>query len=90
MDKKEIISQLYKILLLYEDAINLHSSVKEQDYLGYLDRVYIYWRGIGCGDIFNIIKGLHSIGLKAEHHTVKSMVFHMIDVAQKVVENNGV
>lgn len=90
MQKKELISQIYKILLLYEDAINTCSSVQEKDYLGYLDRIYVYWRGVGCDEIFNTIKGLHSLSLDVEHHIVKSMVFHMIDIIQKGGTVNGI
>lgn len=83
MEQKELIAQIYKILLLYEDVYNGQSSVCENDYLGYLDRMYVYWVGNGNSEIFNIIKGLYSLGMTVEHKTVKSMVFHMISVLQK-------
>ena len=83
MEKKELISQVYKILLLYEDAIDINSSVCENDYLGYLDRIYVCWVGIGNKEVYYIIKGLKSLGLEAEHQTVRSMVFHIINIIEK-------
>ena len=83
MDKKELISQIYKILLLYEDAINEYSTITENAYLGYLDRIYIYWVCIGDEEIFYILKGLRSLGLSVEHHIVRSMIFHIISLIEK-------
>lgn len=84
MTKQELISQIYKILLLYEDVLDINSTVKPQDYLAYLDRLYVYWLGVGRDDVFNIIRGLRMLELNAEHQTVKQMVFHVIDVVQKM------
>lgn len=83
MKQKDLIAQLFKILLLFEDIGKIGSNIQENDYLGYLDRLYVFWRGMGKDDIFPIIKGLYSLGVKADHKTVKSMVFHMIDIIQK-------
>lgn len=83
MKQKELISQIFKILLLYEDVLNSNSNVTEKDYLSYLNRIYIFWLGANREDIYNIIKGLQTLGITAEHKTVKSMVFHIIDVLQK-------
>lgn len=87
MKQKELISQLFKILLLFEDIGKNNSNIQENDYLRYLDRLYVFWRGIGQDDIFPIIKGLYSLGSKANHDTVKSMVFHMINIVQKDGDN---
>lgn len=87
LKQKEIISQFYKILLLYEDVFNDNSSVTENDYLRYLNRIYIYWLGANKENIYNILKGLYSLGLNAKHETVKSMVFHMIDLVEKEGNN---
>lgn len=84
MDKQKLIADIYKILLLYEDVIDENSVIKGPDYLGYLDRMYVYWVGVDCREIYNIIKGLRVLGLNVEHQTVKSMVFHVIDVIQKM------
>lgn len=85
--EKEIISQFYKILLLYEDACSSQSSITEKDYLRYLNRIYIYWLGADREKIYNILRGLYLLGLSAEHETVKSMVFHIIDLIEKEGEN---
>lgn len=83
MEKKQLISQIFKILLLYEDAIAQEDGITKDDYIGYLDRLYIYWLGIGCSDIYNIIKGLKALELNVEHKVVKSMVFHIINLIEK-------
>lgn len=90
MEKKEQISQIYKILLLYEDIFDESSVVKLKDYLNYLDRIYIYWVGTGNSEIFNIIKGLKLLSLEVEHDTVKSMVFHIINLIEKGGERVGI
>lgn len=90
MEKKEQISQIYKILLLYEDIFDESSVVELKDYLNYLDRIYIYWVGTGNSEIFNIIKGLKLLSLEVEHDTVKSMVFHIINLIEKGGERVGV
>lgn len=78
MDKEKIISQIYKILLLYEDVID--KKIALQDYLSYLDRMYVYWVGADRKDIYNVIKGLRVLEENVEHQTVKSMVFHLIHI----------
>ena len=83
MKQKDLISQIFKILLLYEDVLNVDSNVTEKEYLSYLNRIYIFWLGANRQDIYNIIKGLQMLGINAEHQVVKSMVFHIIDVIQK-------
>lgn len=90
MEKKEQISQIYKILLLYEDIFDESSVVELKDYLNYLDRIYIYWVGTGNSEIFNIIKGLKLLSLEVEHDTVKSMVFHIINLIEKGGERVGI
>ena len=86
MEKKELIAQVYKILLLCEDVIDDSSSIQEKDYLGYLNRIYVYWLGANRDDIFNIVKGLYTLGINATHDIVKQMVFHIIDIIQKGVD----
>lgn len=90
MEKKEQISQIYKILLLYEDIFDESSVVELKDYLNYLDRIYIYWVGTGNSEIFNIIKGLKLLSLEVEHDTVKSMVFHIINLIEKGGKRVGI
>lgn len=83
MKKKELISQIFKILLLYEDAIAQQDGIIKENYIGYLDRLYVFWLGVGCSDIYNILKGLKTLGLNVEHKVVKSLVFHIINLIER-------
>lgn len=80
MNKKDIAS-IYKILILYENLSN--EDITIDSYLNYIDRLYVYWVGVGDKEIYEILKGLWILGLNAGHKRVKSMVFHMIDVIEK-------
>lgn len=82
MNEKEI-SSIYKILVLYEEIEKNESLDNIDSYLNYLDRLYIYWLGIGNKEIYEIIKGLWILGKNAGHKRVKSMVFHLIDIIKK-------
>lgn len=82
MNEKEI-SSIYKILVLYEEIEKNESLDNVDSYLNYLDRLYVYWLGIGDKEIYEIIKGLWILGKNAGHKRVKSMVFHLIDIIKK-------
>lgn len=82
MNEKEI-SSIYKILVLYEEIEKNESLDNIDSYLNYLDRLYVYWLGIGDKEIYEIIKGLWVLGKNAGHKRVKSMVFHLIDIIKK-------
>ena len=82
MSEKEI-SSIYKILVLYEEIEKNESLDNVDSYLNYLDRLYVYWLGIGNKEIYEIIKGLWVLGKNAGHKRVKSMVFHLIDIIKK-------
>lgn len=82
MSEKEI-SSIYKILVLYEEIEKNESLDNIDSYLNYLDRLYVYWLGIGDKEIYEIIKGLWILGKNAGHKRVKSMVFHLIDIIKK-------
>lgn len=85
MDSKQIISSFFKILLLYEDVNNPRSEVTEQDYITYLNRQYVRFLGSGVSEVYNLIKGLQTLGMSAEHSVVKTIVFHLIDLTKKGV-----
>lgn len=76
-------SGIFKILYIYEDAINENKEVSEHDYLTYLDRLYIKYLGKDNEEIYATLKGLHKLGIKASHKSVKSVVFHLIDLLEK-------
>ena len=83
MDNKKEIAAIYKILVLYEEFTNNESPINIDSYLNYIDRLYVYWFGIGEEEIYSILKGLWKLGLNAGHRRVKSLVFHMIDIINK-------
>lgn len=88
--KKNLIPPIFKILLLYEDVNNSESNITEKDYLKYLDRLYIRYCGFANQEICQTIKGLHSLGVKIEHDSVKATVFHLIDLINKGVSDSGI
>ena len=83
MDKSKEISAIYKILILYEELSENKSPINIDSYLNYIDRLYVYWLGIGEEEIYYILKGLWDLGANAGHKRVKSLVFHIIDIINK-------
>ena len=79
--KEKDISSIYKILILYENINDSEGNINS--YLNYIDRLYVYWFGIGEEEIYSILKGLWKLGANAGHKRVKSLVFHMIDIVKK-------
>lgn len=80
---KRNISPIYKILLLFEDVQDPNSNIAEGDYLSYLDRLYIQYLGAEKREIYETIRGLHTLGAQAEHSSVKRAVFHLIELIEK-------
>lgn len=87
---KNLISPIYKILLLYEDVNNPNETVTEAEYLKYLERLYIRYLGYGNREIYETIKGLSTLGTSISHAMLKSSVFHLIDLIEKGAIDNGV
>ena len=83
MDIEKEIASIYKILILYENIENKENLIDIESYLNYIDRLYVYWVGIGEKEIYTILKGLWALGANVNHKRVKSMVFHMIDIIKK-------
>ena len=83
MDIEKEIASIYKILILYENIENKENLIDIESYLNYIDRLYVYWFGIGEEEIYSILKGLWKLGANAGHKRVKSLVFHMIDIVKK-------
>ena len=77
---------IYKILGLYEDISDADSSVDLDSYMTYLDKLYIQWLGSGVSKIYNSIKGLYILGGEATHKQVKSTVFGIIEMLNKLEE----
>lgn len=77
MNEKNLISSIYKILLLYEDM----PVISENDYIRYIDRVKLRVIGNGANDeIVDMLNGLQIKGASLSHAQVKSMVFHIISL----------
>ena len=83
MGKTELISAIYKILLLFEDVADVKNEITEEDYLKYLDRLYIRFSGKGNDEIVDMIRGLYTIGVDLPHESVRSAVFYMINLIEK-------
>lgn len=80
MDRNNFIGSLYKILPLYECAIN---SGDANEYLAYLSRLYVRVFCLGNEEIKDTIKGLLSMGITVSHEQVRRVVFHMINAVEK-------
>lgn len=83
MSKEQRINSIFNILVQFEKIFESNSSVTEETYKNYLDRMYIWYLGYGNQEIATCIEGLHELGAKAKHDSVKRSVFHMIDVLEK-------
>ena len=77
MGDNKLTAPLYKILLLYEDVLEPTSTVTEDDYLTYLDRIGMYYLGATQMEIYRYIRGLRSAGVNLDKSTVKTIVFHI-------------
>lgn len=82
MSKKRKIDEIYNILKQFEQINNPDSFITEFSWLNYLDRLYIYYLGEEEEEICSLLKGLYKLGKKAEHKTVKRVVFHIISLLE--------
>lgn len=83
MKKDKKIASIYKILLIFEDMSSLDSNITEREYLSYLDRLFVWSLSWNEEEVSGTIQGLESLGEKAQHKTVRSVVFHMIDLIDR-------
>jgi len=83
MTKEQRIDAIYNILVQYEKMKTPESEVTLTAYLGYLDRLYIWYLGYGNEEICDFIKGLYKLGDTAEHDSVKRIVFHIITILER-------
>lgn len=90
MGKEKLISDLYRVLLLYEDASDDNSDIMETDYQSYLQRLYVRFNGRDDTEIADTLKGLSQLGMVLPHKTVKSVVFHLIDIVNKEGVDNAI
>lgn len=85
MTKQQRINSIFNILVQFEKINVPFSGITEESYQNYLDRLNVWYIGYGNDDISYAIEGLYKLGAKAEHETVKRIVFHIIDILDKEV-----
>ena len=85
MDKKQRIDKIFNILVQFEKIQDIGSGVTEETYQNYLDRLSVWYLGYGNEEVYCGLQGLYELGAKAEHETVKRMVFHLIDILDREV-----
>ena len=71
--------EFYKILGLWEDAFQKR-TIEKDSYLKYLNRLFVKYYGLDKQEIYALIKGLYELKDNAGHETVKSVVFHLIEL----------
>lgn len=81
--KKQRIDSIFYILVQFEQMFKPETDVTEKTYRNYLDRINVWYLGKGNEDIGYAIRGLKKLGKKAEHDTVRRVVFHIISLINK-------
>lgn len=87
MSKNKRIDGIYKILPMYEDAVE--NAELFDDYLAYLSRIYVRYMGYGNKEIAESIKGLIELQDNIIHDDVHRVVFHMISLLEKEDDKYG-
>lgn len=82
-EKRKRIDSIYKVLVLYEDAIDADNTVTFDDYLTYVKKLSIMYDGFGNKEFYGFLNGLYKQGENIGVETVKSIIFHMISVVDK-------
>ena len=79
MSQNRRADEFYKILGLWEDAFQ-KQTIEKDSYLKYLNRLFVKYDGLDKQEIYALIKGLYELKDNAGHETVKSVVFHLIEL----------
>ena len=79
MSQNRRADEFYKILGLWEDAFQKR-TIEKDSYLKYLNRLFVKYYGLDKQEICALIKGLYELKDNAGHETVKSVVFHLIEL----------
>ena len=79
MSQNRRADEFYKILGLWEDAFQ-KQTIEKDSYLKYLNRLFVKDYGLDKQEIYALIKGLYELKDNAGHETVKSVVFHLIEL----------
>ena len=82
-EKRKRIDSIYKVLALYEDAIDEDNIVAFGDYLTYVKKLAIMYDGFGNEEFYGLLNGLYKGGDQIFLDEVKSIVFHMINIIDK-------
>lgn len=85
MEKSKKIKEIYEILLQYERLLNKEANITEESYRNYIDRLAVWYLGVENEEIGYYLKGLYNLGIKAQHSTVRRIVFHIIEILNKGV-----
>lgn len=83
--KEQRINEIFNVLVQFEKINDEDSTVTEQTYCNYLDRLYVWYLGYGNNEIAVMLKGLYDLGKNVSHSTVRRIVFHIIDILDKEV-----
>lgn len=86
MDKSKQVDGIYKVLALYEDAIDENSTVTKEDYESYLHKLAILHDGLSHSDMAGYLRGLAKSSTDLPHKRVRSVVFHMINMIENNIE----
>lgn len=76
---KDLIQSIYLVLLLYEDVLDSNNNVELKDYLAYLKRQSVRFLSINQ-EVSETLQGLYILGNDIDHKTVKSIVFHLMNI----------
>ena len=79
MSQNRLADEFYKSLGLWEDAVQKR-TIEKDSYLKYLNRLFVKYYGLDKQEIYALIKGLYELKDNAGHETVKSVVFHLIEL----------
>lgn len=82
-EKRRRIDNIYKVLALYEDAIDNNNTVTMDEYLTYVGKLAILYRGLDNKEFYGLLNGIRMAGMNVRKSELKSIVFHMINVIDK-------
>ena len=82
MSQNRYAYEFYKFLGLWEDAFQ-KQTIEKDSYLKYLNRLFVKYYGLNKQEIYALIKGLYELKYNAGYETVKSVLFHLIELGSE-------
>lgn len=82
-NKEKLVNSVYNLLYSYEQIGKEGSEITLDSYLLYVKKLYVRFIGYGNPDIYLALKGLYDLRERADHETVKQIVFDIINILQK-------